>query len=205
MMPRERIEKDDQPHDGGYEFVKPGRSTTILKWLERYDELARSLKIDKEALDDELIHQPELYHEAGRLYQSAVSSRDEARVDRDSTKAKVDLKIRGQLERQGDEKKKPTETQIGNMVSLDPELLSAQERYQEWDRLAGQGAALREDFHARGFTLRELANLWVAGYYQTNSAGRSNAMDRRADEYHRACADEGVGIDRHRRRPRDDE
>jgi hypothetical protein len=200
-MPRERM--DRQPVAGST------KSDYVQRWRERYEELARALKIDKEGLDDDLVKQPELYHEAGRLYQSAASTRDEAKNDRDRLKGEIDLDIRKRLreveERHKDDVKvkAPTETQIANMVVGDDKYIAANERYQEWDRLAGQGMALREDFHARGFTLRELANLWVAGYYQTNSAGRSDAMGRRAEEYHRA-RDEGVGIDRHRRRRDED-
>jgi hypothetical protein len=184
-MPRERIEV--------------AKVDYMAKWRDRYEELAKNIKIDKNSLDDELVHQPELYHEAGRLYSSAVSSRDEAKNERDSLRGKIDLRIRDQLERNTE--KKPPETQIANMVVADPDYLDAQERYQEWDRLAGQGAALREDFHARGFGLRELANLWIAGYYQNNSVTRRDAVDRRSEEYHRAREAEAVGVDRHRRRP----
>lgn len=183
------------------ERIEPSKTDYRRQWRDRYEELAKNLKIDKEALDNELIQQPELYHEAGRLYSSAVSSRDEAKSDRDSLRGKIDLRIREELDEKGD--KKPPETQIANMVVADLVYADAQERYQEWDRLAGQGAALREDFHSRGFALRELANLWMAGYYQNNSATRRDAVDRRAEDYHKARAAEPVGIDRHRRRDRD--
>lgn len=159
-------------------------------------ELSADLKIDKHDLDNELVHQPELYHKAGQEYAAATSYRDEAKDDRDGVKADLDFKLRREAEKEG---KKLTEALITNMIIGDDKYRDANRIYQDWTRLASRWVSLREDFHSRGFVLRELVTLWVNSYYQSNSETRSDARDRVAERVKQARAEELTGSDRFRR------
>lgn len=156
-------------------------------------ELSQSLKIDKHGLDDELVHQPELYHRAGQEYSNAAWYRDKAKGEREDIKSRLNMEVRRDALKASE---KVTNDAVDNRVIADERYKEAQAEYQEWDRLTSRWSSLREDFHSRGFALRELASLWIAGYNQSNSAGR-DARDRRADEV-RNRRGELVGKDRHR-------
>lgn len=148
-----------------------------------YQELSNSLKVDKQNLDECLLQQPELYHKAGREYENACAFRDDAKVERDQCKAEFDFKIRQEAEKL-QTKPKPTEAAITNLINAEPKYQSYQEVYHHWERMASRWFKLREDFHARGFTLQQLAQLWIAGYFQTNSVSSSqrDLRDERSDQ-----------------------
>lgn len=130
------------------------------------DVSAEDLRIDKHKLDTEIIRHPELYLRAANAHVEAVSRADLLRREVDETRADVDSRVR-----RGFEKKevKSTEKMITAAVEGHKDYKKAYSDYLDAKLEADRAAGLKEAFHRRGYMLRDLVSLWVAGYYSDAS------------------------------------
>ncbi len=125
-------------------------------------ELQNSLQIDRANLDEELIKQPSLFYQVSEAYVEAVALRD---TKKDNL-AVVDAAIDGQI-RERDEK--TTEVKIRNEIQLHPNHQIAFDAYMLVKLEADKLGALKEAIYNRGFVLRDLVQLEIAGFYQVSS------------------------------------
>lgn len=144
----------------------------------RFRELASSLKIDKDNLDEELVHQPELYHRVGDEHEHASEYRDEARRAREEIRAHVETRIRRSSQ------EKMTVDFVRSLVEADEEFREADKIYDEWNHLVSRFSKLRDDFAARMNSLRKLGDLWGQGYFQSNSVTVHEARENREPRSH---------------------
>lgn len=124
-------------------------------------ERLRNLGIDKNNLDEELVHQVQAFLEVADEYVLAVSNADSAKEILAEIDAGLDHKYR-----QGEKK---TEAQIKNLILLDPEHGQAYANYTNAKLTAARLSALKDAYYQRNEALKELCKLYVAGYWSTTS------------------------------------
>lgn len=127
-----------------------------MKTLEHWKSF---LQIDKLALDDCLIEQPEVYYHVSEGVTLAVEARDAAKLDLDELMAKKDQEIRTKA---AVDEEKLTETAIQNKLRGLPEIQEAQQDLLTTRKAADDWLALKEAFQQRSFMLRELVALTIA-------------------------------------------
>lgn len=124
-----------------------------------------SLKIDQNALDQELIRQVDLFRSAAEDYALAVSDRDKAKAKLEQVKAAAYFDV------VDDADKKPSEANIAAAVLLSKKVVSAADDFllaKEW---SDKCEAVKESVGQRGYVLKDLCALYVAGYFGTTSVG----------------------------------
>ena len=141
------------------EFVKGADSKLLESLRER-------LLIDEDDLDRELIHQPSLFEKVGREYVLAVSRRDAAKKELKVLEANLSFQYRKELEAEG---KKPTEAMITALVETDPDGQTAHKSLLILQSSAAELENLKDAFFQRSSVLRDLCNLFSAGYFSRNS------------------------------------
>lgn len=127
------------------------------------EDLRQYLKIDKHALDDELVMHPTLFFKVAEAMTEAVAERDLLKEELAYTDAELDKTIRLQL---GD---KATEGKVKSHILVHKDHTEATNRFLVAKEKADLLTALKEAFHNRGYMLRDLAQLYVNNYYSTDS------------------------------------
>ena len=120
-------------------------------------EVLQVLHIDKNNLDEELIGQSQTYYLAASDYAQAVSLRDATKEKLAQADADLDAAYR-----LGEKK---TETQIKNLITLDPEHIRVFNEYNEAKLEAAKIQALMEALSQRNDALKELCKLYISGYW----------------------------------------
>lgn len=126
------------------------------------DDYTDALKIDKLALDNELTDHPELLNAIGREYARCMAMRDNKKHDHDLAIAATDKRLRT---RYSDEGVKITEARLEKELLEHPAVQNAFTEYAMWKHMTEAWLALKESMNARGYALRDLAALYIAGYY----------------------------------------
>lgn len=134
------------------------------------------LQIDKNALDEELLRQPQLFFEASEAYANTVSLRDEAKEKLNLVDASLSKKIRMSWD---EDKEKIAEWKVTERIRHKGRHKRARHRYLVLKQQADIALALKEAFQQRSYVLKDLASLWVAGYYTTASVRGGTAEDVR--------------------------
>lgn len=129
------------------------------------------LKIDKYDLDGELVDAAVYYNEIAQNYADAVSYRDEAKAEVDGIRAKLDQAIRKQLAAANE---KTTEDGLKAKITAHPEYQAALEQLAAWNDRVVRWTGLQEAVKQRGYALKDLASLYVAGYW-ADQAGSTRA------------------------------
>lgn len=140
-----------------------------------------SLEIDKYNLDEELIRQPQLFQDVGEELVQAVSLRDEASERLKVVDAELDREIREQMIADGE---KLTEGRVSSRVSTHPLHAEAQGGLHELKEQAEILRVRKEAWSQRAYALRDLVQLYVAGYFSITSvkvAGHENAKQEHED------------------------
>jgi hypothetical protein len=132
------------------------------------------MRIDRDALDEALMEQPGLFLGVSQEYAMAVSNRDRCKADVELVHAKASLSVRQMLEEEG---KKATEAIIASLIELDKNYRRAFNAYLESKADAERLSALKESFGQRGYVLKDLCGLYVAGYFATASVGGSDTKE----------------------------
>jgi hypothetical protein len=126
------------------------------------------LKIDRHNLDQELIEQPELFYRICEQYALAVSQRDQMNDRCKQVAAERLERWRAKLEAKSE---KVTEARLKTLAAADPKYTAVVREYAEAARQVDQWLALKDSFGQRAWVLKDLVQLFVAGYFQSNSAG----------------------------------
>ena len=151
------------------------------------------LKIDKNALDDAIIQQSEIYYHICRDYAQAVSIRDEAKEDLSSVDAELSLAIRKIAEDKGT---KVTESSIASSIQIHSNHEEAVYKLLEAGRNVDLLFAMKNAFSQRSYMLRELVALFISGYYMDSSRGETTTKPERRRQIDQKRIRERVHADR---------
>jgi hypothetical protein len=155
------------------EEEKPFSNDVDLAWFEN------GLKIDKYALDEGLVEQPETMQRACERYAMAISRRDWAKDLVKQTEAKLYLRIRDELTFKGE---KMTEALLSAMVDAHEERAKAVREWVDAAQEATRWEGMKDSYKDRGYALKELSALHLASYFAKNSA-EGSAHQIRQHEY----------------------
>ena len=131
------------------------------------------LRIDKNALDEDLIGQPGLFREAGYAYAEAVSTRDALDEERKKVRAELSIGMEGRV------------ADVAAKVESHKLYRKALGKYLVAKKNADDAWVDREAFQQRAFVLKELAHLYVAGYFGTDTIRGSDSRVVQQMEYDR--------------------
>lgn len=121
-------------------------------------ELEKGLRIHKDALDDDLIQQPDFYYRVGKALTLATSRRDAAKQGVADAEAQVEL----QLHRSRD---KYTVGEIKAQVTVSPSVRQARKMLADLQFEVNALSSLKESFSQRSYALKELVSLFISSYY----------------------------------------
>ena len=155
--------------------------------MKNYDKISfqdfqELLRIDRDALDEALIRQPELFLAVSKKYVTNVSYRDELKEDIDRVRAEVTMKIRLRAARVGE---KITDKTVEASVETDERYQDSVKKYLSAKKMADEWLALKEAFTQRSYVLKDLASLYIAGYFGVNSVKGSAPRQFEKEEYER--------------------
>ncbi len=136
------------------------------EFLKKLDEFRGYLKIDRDALDEAIIMQSDLYYRVSRMFVLAVSKKDKLKEEIAIVDANLDMDLR---EEAANKKKgeKVTEGAIRGQIAAHRAHIESIREYLDARREMEELQALKDAFSQRGYMLRELARLYIAGYYQS--------------------------------------
>lgn len=157
------------------------------------DDLKKHLVLDKNALDDELIHQASLLYTVSEAYEGALAERDNLKEQLATVDAQIDSTIRADEEKQ-------TEAAIKHLIAKHNWHRDAYLAFAEAKAKAGKLGALKDAFKERGYMLRELCSLYLSNYYTQDSVRSTQATDDASYQQRRIKMAEG----RQRRTVNDD-
>lgn len=159
MKKRAKIEDDDDD------------SPSIDAFYNKYRD---KLVIDKHAMDDMWLEQPQIVQEIGERAALEMSLRDQAKDDLADIAAELDTEVR---ELHANDDKKPTETAIKNEIKQDKTFKAAQKRLRSLELNVSRLGTLSNSFHVRRYALQAMTDLWAAGYYTSNSGAARQARE----------------------------
>lgn len=131
------------------------------------EEFRQYLKIDKDALTEAMAVQADLFFRVGDECSLAVSERDEAKERIATVDAEIGHRLRA---KKGKSEDRVTESAIKDAIQTDPQHQVAFENYATAKKRAEQFTALRDAFQERGRMLRDLGQLYAAGYFTVASS-----------------------------------
>lgn len=141
------------------------------------------LQIDKHALDDALIEQASVYFTISQDLSQAVSDRDEVKENLDVTDAQLYLDIRADLIDNGE---KATEAQVSAQVHTHSKHEGAMKDLLKARKQVDVLGALKDSFQQRSYMLRELVELYIAGYFmQSADKGTGGGRGKSDSQYKR--------------------
>lgn len=138
------------------------------------------LRIDRNRLDEELQQQAALYAQVGERCALAASVRDDRRERLKRVDALLFLRIRDRLLESGD---RFTEATLNSMVLTHAEHREAARLHAEAVHQCAQWEAMREAFQQRSYALKDLCQLFIAGYYTDTSVRGQPASDVQQRKY----------------------
>lgn len=157
-MKRERIESRRSAELDG----------TLVEKL--VNDLEKGLVIDKNALDEAIEQQPDLYYRVSKELALLISRRDYAKQELEETEASVKNDIR---ESAALDKAKVSVAEVDAMCVLDREVKKAARELLKLNRDVGLLTALKDAFNQRSYALKDLAALHIANYY-SDISGRTD-------------------------------
>lgn len=161
-----------------------GNSDLMQDYLDLYDKYKAKLVIDKHSLDNEGVAQAQLFADIAEKHVECASHRDEAYQNYKTTEAQQNLRMRQDAL---DEGRKVTETMLESLVITSRPYQIAKDAHLTWKALADKWEALRESAAQRSYILKDLAALWLGGYYSSASTNASqNVVEKRVAQEVRA-------------------
>jgi|SRR5579863_787680 len=128
------------------------------------EELQKELIINRIALDEELVQQPQLFWEASEGYTLASAQRDTAKLSLERAEADCAQHIRGgSLEKLSDKK-------VADAVMANPTYIGYYESYLQYKANAEKWSVLKDAFQQRSSMLRDLVQLMSIGYWGSGIA-----------------------------------
>lgn len=138
------------------------------------EDFKEAMKIDRDDLDVELVRQPVLYQEVAEAHALAASRTQECRETYKRVEAEQSTKFREEYE--DEHGKKPTEAQVIAGIQMNRLYQKARDLHLDASHQEMRWAALKETAQQRAYVLKDLAGLWVAGYYQNSSVHSENSV-----------------------------
>ncbi len=140
-------------------------------------ELEAALKIDKHDLDTELMSQADMFYRVAQEYAHITSVKDELYENIKQTDAKTNIMLRESFADRGT---KATESQI-NAAVLDHQ--DHKEAFHDWitsKEEADKLGSLKEAFMQRSYMLKDLAQLYIAGYWSDKTVSAEDTTSKEA-------------------------
>ena len=135
-------------------------------------DLRAQLKIDKNALDEEVMRQPQLFSDIGEYEVEAQAELDAAKEYLETVDAKLDIKYRQQYK---DEK--TTEKMFANLVKVDPDHEKAFNEWLDAKTKAAELGNLQKSFLQRANMLKALGQLYSSNYWMEASIKPSKTVE----------------------------
>jgi len=126
-------------------------------------EARKLLAIDRDDLDTAIMDQPVVYAEVALKRVEAESRRDRAKDSISLAESRAYIRLRTNAE------KGTSETELKFRVQKESSVVEAHDDYRKHKEDAAQWLAVEEAFRQRGFMLRELARMWAAEHYESDS------------------------------------
>ena len=152
-----------------------------------FDRLQAGIAIDKLALDECLIEQPQLFFEVSERLALLMSQRDAAKDNLKVVEAEIDDIIRGDA---AQEDKKITETAVKKQIEAHRDVIAANKKLRDLNQQVAHIGALKEAYSQRSYMLREVVALHLAGYYDTATAGTRKTTQEDIDQTRKRINDE---------------
>lgn len=130
------------------------------------------LRFDKNNLDTEMEIDAYGVGQVGDAFALACERRDELKIERDETHARLYLKFRAEAETKGT---KATETTIQSMIDLSDEAQEIRRSYLIACTFADRLEAQVRAYHVRSAHIRAEGELYKVGYFTINNHVRANA------------------------------
>jgi hypothetical protein len=140
-------------------------------------DLKETLRIDKHALDSAIEKQASTYFRVAEQSALAQSRRDQAKADMDSEFAEACNAARAKAAKTD---AKITEAMVKEQAEHNRSYKEAVDAYLDTRKDADLLQALERSFEQRGKMLRELAQLYIAGYYQMSGARAADSANKTA-------------------------
>lgn len=121
------------------------------------EELLRSLLINKDGLDEELVNQSNLVYHAGMLHAKALSERDWAKEKYKRTFARLMRELQPILKEELG--KAPTEKVLVAGVESHQDYVEDRDDFLGLDRIANEALVLKESLKDKGFAMHNLVQL----------------------------------------------
>lgn len=131
----------------------------IDKPIEYYVE---QLAIDKFNLDGCIERQAGLFNEIAVSLAEAISQRDFLKKDYEDVQAEVAAEVRHEAKQ---DSRKMTDKAVTECVAEDKDVKQAHTDFLDAKRSVDLWAALKESFMQRSYMIKELAQLYIAGYF----------------------------------------
>jgi len=128
------------------------------------------LEIDRNALDNELIENPQLIQDVCDECAESIATRDAKKEALETTDAELDAEVRDLLSKNAT---KATEASIKGMIQTHPKHKQAFEDYNNAKLRAAKAAGLEKAVEVRGKALESLSRLYASGYFAINHTKRS--------------------------------
>jgi hypothetical protein len=126
-----------------------------------YEELSAKLQVDELRLDEEIIELPRLLQEVNEYVAAAVYMRDQVQNEIKIAMAEESRDIRVHSEASA---KRLTEASIEVGVVLSPRIKAMQTRFEDVKYDLARWQALSEAVRNKGYALKNVAELIIAGY-----------------------------------------
>jgi uncharacterized protein (DUF3084 family) len=166
-------------------------------------ELEAGLKIDKHALDDECIDQPNRYFLVSEALTMAISQRDAAKQELAEVEAEVDADIRSNWDTEADGRL--TEKMVESQKALNKDVARTKEELAQLAIKVGKLNALKDSYHQRRYMLQGLIDLHLGGYFGSAASAPRASRERGAEAAKAKHAERYKDSTHERRNARDDD
>lgn len=140
----------------------------------------QDLRIDKDALEECLVEQPELYGKWSTAWAEAVKERDQSKEQLNLVKADLDMKLRKSWDILGFDKK-PTDMAITTWICAQKDYRDANFHLIQATYNVNVLEAAKWAFQHRKDALDNLTKLFLSNYYSDSKAVGVEARDMLAD------------------------
>jgi hypothetical protein len=165
--------------------------------VDEIEEMSEGLRIDKNALDDALLQQPQLFYSVSEKLALAISRRDAAKNELELIEAEVDSTIRLRMR---DDGIKTTEKEIEAEKVQHKDVQGAEANLIHLTHQAARWQALQSALSQRSYVLKDLVALHLRAYYSSEAAGASSREQLYDDRRERMHRERGSGSDAGRSR-----
>lgn len=146
--------------------MEPWVSQQNLTDLKLHEQCVEGLQFNKHELDTAILHHGELFFKVSERVAHYSSVRDEAKKRMEESYARNSLRIREQATEEG---RKLTEDLVKQLTLLDEDYKEDSIRFLRAKWETEVWTALKDSYNARGYMIKEMAELWKANYFNTES------------------------------------